>query len=98
MTYDKFEPVMLEILKNGLYAPDTDDVLMQAFRVLDPEGKGYIETERMEHLLSSVGFPFRPEEIEAFKEAALDHETGCIYYEDYIALLVDHADKVLLDK
>lgn len=33
MTYEKFEKKMLEVLETQEFAPDTEDVLLQAFRV-----------------------------------------------------------------
>ena len=78
---------MLEILASGEWEPDSGDVLLQAFRVFDPEGNGYIEAHRMRDLLITKGTPFREKEIEAFMEVAKDEETGRIYYEDYVALL-----------
>ena len=73
--------------------PDTDDVLLQAFRTLDPERNGYIEAGRMRELLMSKGTALREKEIEGFMNVAKDMETGHIYYEDYIALLTDDGAK-----
>ena len=43
----------------------------------------------MRELLSSKGkAPFREKEIDAFMKVAKDKETGHIYYEDYINLLM----------
>lgn len=46
------------------------DCLEKAFRALDEEGAGYIETSRMNELLISKGTPFRAKEIEAFMTVA----------------------------
>jgi hypothetical protein len=37
VTYERFEAKMLEILASGEWDPDSEDVLLQAFRVFDPE-------------------------------------------------------------
>ena len=34
---------MLRVLKEGEYKPDDPETLLAAFKILDPEGKGYIE-------------------------------------------------------
>jgi len=91
VTYEKLEKKLLEVLETGEYAPDSADVLLQAFRVLDPERKGYIEASRMEELLTTRGTPFREKELESFMSVAKDLETGNIYYEDYVAMLTDKA-------
>ena len=78
---------MLEILADKSMEPDSSDIMLQAFKVLDEEDKGYLTSEVMEHLLTDKGTGFRPKELEQFLQVAKDPETGNIYYEDYIALL-----------
>lgn len=85
--YERFEPKMLEILAEGDWEPDSEDTLLQAFRVFDEDGKGYVEANRLREVLITKGTPFREKEIDAFMSVAKDFETGRIYYEDYIALL-----------
>ncbi|EGB02575.1 Calcium-binding protein [Aureococcus anophagefferens] len=85
--YERFEPKMLEILAEGDWEPDSEEVLLQAFRVFDEDGKGYIEANRLREALITKGTPFREKEIDAFLSVAKDLETGHIYYEDYVALL-----------
>mmetsp|Transcript_27454 Transcript_27454/g.56431 ORF Transcript_27454/g.56431 Transcript_27454/m.56431 type:complete len:167 (-) Transcript_27454:85-585(-) len=87
IAYDKFEAKMLEIISAGTYEPDSEEKLLQAFRFLDPEGKGYIEASVMRDMLITKGVPFREKEIDAFMAVAKDLETGRIYHEDYVALL-----------
>lgn len=65
VTYEKFERKMLDVLRNSEYSPDSSDMMLQAFRVLDTEKKGYITAERMEELLSTKGTPFREKEMES---------------------------------
>ena len=65
------------------------DILMSAFKALDAEGRGYIESERMRELLCGMGTPaFREKEFEAFLKAAGDRtDSTKIYYEDYCAIM-----------
>ena len=49
--YERFEPKMLEILAEGDWEPDSEEVLLQAFRVFDEDGKGYIEANRLREAL-----------------------------------------------
>lgn len=92
VTYEKFEKKMLEVLETQEFAPDSEDVLLQAFRTIDTEKKGYVEASRMKQLLvGAEGTPFRQKELDAFITAAKDLETGNIYYEDYIAMLTAEA-------
>lgn len=88
ISYQKFEKKMLQILATKEWDPDSGDVLLQAFRTIDHENTGFISAELMEELLTTRGTPFRPKELEAFLMIAKDPETGNIYYEDYVALLM----------
>jgi len=78
---------MLDLLATGELEPDSEDTLLQAFKVLDPNGLGYIDGQRMRDLLITKGAAFREKELDQFMQVAKDLETGNVYYEDYIALL-----------
>ncbi|CAM9428554.1 unnamed protein product [Discosporangium mesarthrocarpum] len=88
VTFQRFEEKMLEILASRVWEPDPAEILLQAFRVVDEEGLGYIDTATMGELLMTKGTPFREKEMEAFTNVAKDVETGRIYYEDYVASLM----------
>ena len=87
--YNKFEKKALELLASKQHEPDSAEVLLQAFRTIDTENKGNISGEILETLLTSKGTGFRPKEVEQFLTLAKDPETGTIYYEDYIAELMN---------
>jgi calmodulin len=44
--YDRFEPLMVSVLKEGKYEPDLEDIVLQAFKMVDHERKGYISDYR----------------------------------------------------
>lgn len=54
--YQKFEPYMIEVLKSNEFDPDDTDTLLAAFRLLDPEARGYVEVDVMKHYLVSYGY------------------------------------------
>ena len=64
--YEKFEPYMLNVLMTNEYEPNPAEHLLAAFRVLDPEGKGYIRKDVMRELITTKGIPLRSREIESF--------------------------------
>ena len=45
--YEKFEPYMLQVMLNNEFEPAPAEHLLAAFRILDPEGKGYIRKDVM---------------------------------------------------
>ena len=46
--YNKFETYMIEVLTKNEYEPNPAEHLLAAFKVLDPEGKGYIRKDVMQ--------------------------------------------------
>jgi len=84
---ERFEAKTLQLMQEASMEPSSDETMLQAFRFLDKEGKGYIDASTMRDLLTTKGVPFREKEVEAFLEVAKDKETGHIYYEDYVGLL-----------
>ena len=96
VTYGKFEELMLQVLTTHDYdflLPDTEHVLLAAFKTLDADNKGYLEADRMRELLTTRGTYFRGKEIEGFMSVAKDIDTGHIFYEDYIAMLTQEAEQ-----
>ena len=69
--------------------PDPAEYLLAAFRVLDPEGKGFIERDIMKNLLMTMGINFREEEYNDFEAFALDKSGNWFYFEDYVAKLME---------
>jgi Ca2+-binding EF-hand superfamily protein len=69
--YDPLEKMLLNALANRKYEPDTIDVLLQAFRTIDTENKGFIEAEVLEELLTKKGSaPFRNKEVSSLYDFA----------------------------
>jgi Ca2+-binding EF-hand superfamily protein len=87
VTIDRFELYMLRVILEHLYEPDSEEVVLRAFRVLDPENKGYINEATMRELLTSNEWAFKEKELEDFMRVAKDPDTNYIHYEDYVTLL-----------
>ena len=81
---------MLNIMMKKEYEPAAPEQLHQAFRVLDPQLKGYIDLDVMKELMLHKGIGFRdPQEIDPFLSYAADKTGKKIEYEDYIAKKMD---------
>ena len=92
VSYKQFEPFMLNVLLNNEYEPTERDQLLQAFRVLDPEGKGYVKKDVMEYLFECLKLKrihISERVRENFMAFAVDRSGEFIYYEDYVAKLLD---------
>ena len=84
--YERFEEVVQRLLESGEFSPDGPEVLLAAFRALDPEGKGYIDGDRMRALLSSGEPPLTEKELDSFMKVAQESESHRIYYDEYARL------------
>lgn len=63
----------------------------KAFRAIDEEGVGYIETARMNELLMSKGTPFRAKEIEAFMSAAKVRQKDLAFWYNYQRSMINYS-------
>jgi Ca2+-binding EF-hand superfamily protein len=86
---------MLQALITNEFEPATAERLLDAFKVLDPQGLGYVRTDVMHQLLTTKGIPFRVKEYEDFKKFAVGRDPDKIYYEDYVARLIEENERHL---
>merc|ERR1711935_223712 len=84
---------MVKCLKDNGFEIAQAEHLLAAFRVLDPENKGYIQKEVMHELLTTKGIPFREREIESFLTFAVDKSGQLVYYEDYVTRLMEVTER-----
>lgn len=61
---------------------------MEAFRVLDPENKGFVTKEYLSKLMVEEGEPFSQEELDEMMAVAVDGQTDLIPYEYYLNQLM----------
>jgi calmodulin len=83
----KLEEVLF-LVNNRSKEIDTEDELIEAFRLFDKEGKGYIGTDEIKHLLLMLGESMSNEEIEEIiTQADLDGD-GKVSYQDFAKLML----------
>ena len=68
--------VFLNMLADKLHGTDSEDVIMGAFKLFDPEGKGTIPKEYLGDVLTSQADRFTPEELKTMMDAAPCDEAG----------------------
>ncbi|GAA6220097.1 EF-hand calcium-binding domain-containing protein 2 [Lates japonicus] len=89
---DKFLPAMTKVLMEHKFPPIPEDLLLQAFEVLDKEKKGYLQPEELTKYMTQEGEPFTQEEMDEMLTALADHEKNHIYYKDLISQLTIDPD------
>ncbi|XP_029354746.1 dynein regulatory complex protein 8 [Echeneis naucrates] len=89
---DKFLPAMTEVLLEHKFPPIPEDLVLQAFEVLDKEKKGYLDPEELTKYMTQEGEPFTQVEMDEMLTAHADHEKNCICYKDLISQLTIDPD------
>ena len=89
--FERFEKVMMRVLteQQNDFTRDSEDKILRAFRAFDPEGKGYIDGEYLKNLLLTRGDAFRPKEAQEMLAAAVEEQSGRVYYEVFAKLLAE---------
>jgi Ca2+-binding EF-hand superfamily protein len=93
---------MLKALVEHAYDPDSQVDILNAFRMIDVEGKGFVDVDTVKEYLTTGITGFREKELNDFIKFARDaEEPDRIYYEEYAFKLVKgvekHLDKVYAD-
>lgn len=88
----KLRLLLMEILTTNefegkIVVRDSEDTIYKAFQLLDRDKRGYIESEYLKELMTTLGEKFSSEEVLELVNAAADPETGHIYYEEYAPVL-----------
>ncbi|XP_029790719.1 dynein regulatory complex protein 8 isoform X1 [Suricata suricatta] len=86
--FEKFLPVMTRILLERRYRPIPEDLLLEAFEVLDSSKRGFLLKEELIKYMTEEGEPFSQEEMEEMLSAAIHPESNSIHYKDYITMMV----------
>ncbi|XP_068587920.1 dynein regulatory complex protein 8 [Cebidichthys violaceus] len=88
----RFLPVMTKVLLEHRFPPIPEDVLLQAFEVLDKDKKGCLEPEELTKYMTQEGELFTQEEVDEMLTALADNEENRVYYKDLISQLTIDPD------
>jgi len=66
----------------------SDEEIIEAFKVFDKEGKGFISAAELRHIMTNIGEKLSSDEVdEMLREADVDSE-GLISYIEFVKMLV----------
>lgn len=74
-------PEFIALMARKIDDNENEDILIDAFRLFDPEGYGFITTEELRHVLNSLGEKMTPDEIEEMLAVAEADSQGQVRYE-----------------
>uniref|UniRef100_A0AAZ3QQT5 EF-hand domain-containing protein n=1 Tax=Oncorhynchus tshawytscha TaxID=74940 RepID=A0AAZ3QQT5_ONCTS len=85
--FEKFLPTMTKVLMERKFRPIPEDLMLQAFEVLDKQKKGHLELEELTKYMTQEGEPFTQEEMEEMLSAAMDPDKNLIFYKDFVSMM-----------
>ena len=72
--------VFLSMLADKLHGTDSEDVIVNAFKLFDPENKGTIPKDYLAEVLTTQADRFNEEELKSMMDAASIDEAGNLDY------------------
>lgn len=88
----KFVRHVEKIINDQKLKPASEKILVQAFKLLDPEDDGFIDSENFRKLMMEVGDELTQFELESLMKSAIDPIDGKVHYETYIRQLIYEPD------
>ena len=84
--------VFLNMLAEKLHGTDSEEVIINAFKLFDPEGKGTIPHEYLGDILTSQANRFSKEELDSMMNAADIDDEGNLDYKG-LAYIITHGQE-----
>ena len=79
----------LGLMARKMRDADTEEELIEAFKVFDRDGNGLISGNELQHVMNSLGENISQDEVEEMiKEADLDGD-GYINYEEFVRMILN---------
>ena len=81
-------PEFLSLMARKMKDTDTEDELIEAFKVFDRDGNGLISAAELRHVMTNLGEKLTDEEVdEMIREADIDGD-GHINYEEFVRMMM----------
>merc|ERR1719281_550895 len=81
-------PEFLSLMARKMKDTDTEKELIEAFKVFDRDGNGFISAAELRHAMSNLGQKMSDEEVvEMIREADLDLD-GQVNYEEFVKMMM----------
>ena len=82
--FDEF----LYMMSRQLHEGDTEEEIIDAFRVFDKDGDGKISVEELTHIMKNLGEPLTQEEIDEMIAQADTNKDGIIDYAEFVHMML----------
>merc|ERR1712242_653940 len=90
-------PEFLSLMARKMKDTDTEEELIEAFKVFDRDGNGFISAAELRHVTTNLGEKLTDEEVdEMIREADVDGD-GQINYEEFVKMMMAKSRVVTVD-
>lgn len=81
-------PEFLSLMSRKMKDTDTEEELIEAFKVFDRDGNGFISAAEMRHVMTNLGEKLTDDEVdEMVREADVDGD-GSVNYEEFVKMMM----------
>ena len=81
-------PEFLNLMAKKMQDTDSEDELVEAFKVFDKDGNGFISAAELRHVMTNLGEKLNEEEVdEMIREADQDGD-GQVNYEEFVKMMM----------
>merc|ERR1711918_339471 len=81
-------PEFLSLMARKMKGTDTEEELIEAFKVFDRDGNGFISAAELRHVMAILGVKLADEEVdEMIREADVDGD-GQINYKEFVKIMM----------
>merc|ERR1719359_2225544 len=91
-------PEFLSLMARKMKDTDTEEELIEAFKVFDRDGNGFISAAELRHVMTNLGEKLTDEEVDEMnREADVDGD-GQINYEEFVKMMMTNLGEKLTDE
>jgi calmodulin len=81
-------PEFLTMMARKMKDTDSEEEILEAFKVFDKDGNGFISAAELRHIMTNLGEKLSDEEVdEMIREADIDGD-GQINYEEFVKMMM----------
>ncbi|KAL7844034.1 hypothetical protein SRHO_G00225730 [Serrasalmus rhombeus] len=84
--------MFLNLFGEKLHGTDPEDTILNAFKMLDPEAKGYIHTAELQHILMTQANKFSAEEVRQMFHSSNIDSAGNLDYKS-LCYIITHGEE-----
>ncbi|KAG7321071.1 hypothetical protein KOW79_015486 [Hemibagrus wyckioides] len=84
--------MFLNLFGEKLHGTDPEDTILNAFKMFDPEAKGYINTAELQHILMTQADKFSAEEVRQMFQSSNIDSAGNLDYKS-LCYIITHGEQ-----